>query len=62
MAAEIINLRRAKKHRDRSAREKEADASRLAFGRTKAEKTETAAKRDQAERLIDGHRREPRED
>ena len=59
MAAEIINLRRARKAKARTAREKEAEANRLAFGRTKAERAATEAERDRAERGIEGHRREP---
>ncbi|HMN85363.1 MAG TPA: DUF4169 family protein [Bauldia sp.] len=62
MAADIVNLRRARKERDRAAREEEAAANRRRFGRTRAEKEKEAAERDQAARLIDGHRREPKAD
>ncbi|WP_018267014.1 DUF4169 family protein [Methylosinus sp. LW4] len=34
---EIVNLRRARKVRDKRAKEAEADANRIAHGRTKAE-------------------------
>ncbi len=40
---DIINLRRARKARDRADQAKEADANRIAFGRTKAERQLTAA-------------------
>ncbi|MBV8187145.1 MAG: DUF4169 family protein [Alphaproteobacteria bacterium] len=56
--AEIINLRRARKERQRRDKETEADANRRRFGRTKAEK---AADRDAArrqERTIAGKRLE----
>lgn len=59
MSAEIINLRRARKAKARTEREKEAEANRLAFGRTKAERKVTEAERDRADRMIEGHRREP---
>jgi hypothetical protein len=60
--ADIINLRRARKERERTAREEEAAANRRRFGHTKAEKEKDAAERDKADRLIDAHRREPKED
>jgi len=45
--AEVINLKRARKDKARSEREREAAENRRRFGRTKAEK---AADRDQGER------------
>ena len=36
--AEIVNLKRARKGKARQAREREAEANRLRFGRTKAQK------------------------
>ena len=62
MTADIINLRRARKTRDRKAHAAEAATRRADFGRSKAEKTETTARRDQDRRRIDGHKREPRGD
>ncbi|MBD8890543.1 DUF4169 family protein [Roseibium litorale] len=38
MTAEIVNLRQARKRKARSEREKTADANRVAFGRSKAER------------------------
>ena len=58
MPVDIINLRRARKAKARDEKERKAEANRLAFGRTKAEKTKTAAERDRADRAIDAHRRE----
>lgn len=58
MPADVINLRRARKAKARTEKEKAAEANRGAFGRTKAEKAKTAAERDRASRAIDAHRRE----
>ena len=62
MGAEIVNLRRARKMRDRQERETEAAARRADFGRSKAEKAESTARRDHDQRRLDGHQREPRGD
>jgi hypothetical protein len=62
MTAEIVNLRRARKAKARTAKEREAEANRIAFGRTRAEKLATDAERVRAERAIDSHRREPQDE
>lgn len=54
--AEIINLRRARKQRDRAAAEKQAEQNRISFGRSKAERSLTEAERDKAARTLEGHR------
>ena len=56
--AEIINLRRARKDKQRRDKESEADANRRRFGRTKTQKAvdEDAASRRQ--RTLDGKRLE----
>jgi hypothetical protein len=56
--AEIINLRRARKERQRRDKETEADANRRRFGRTRAEKAndEDAARR--RDRTLAGKRLE----
>jgi hypothetical protein len=56
---EIVNLRQARKRRDRDARDKQAEANRLAHGLSKTEKTLSAARRDQDARKLEGHRLEP---
>lgn len=56
MTGEIINLKRARKAKARTAREAEADANRLRFGRTKAERQLSSAKDELAARRLDGHR------
>ena len=57
--AEIINLRRARKARDRAASEAEAAANRLSHGRSKAEKQATRAERERLEQSLDGAKRDP---
>jgi len=59
MPADIVNLRRARKAKARSEREKAAADNRVAFGRSKVEKQGTKAERERAARAIDAHRREP---
>lgn len=56
--AEIINLRMARKHKARAEKEAQAEQNRIAFGRTKAEKQQTAAEKALADKRIDGHRRD----
>lgn len=54
--AEIVNLRRARKARDRASAEAQAGQNRIAFGRTKAERKLTEAEKTLAERRLEGHR------
>ena len=53
MSAEIVNLRKARKARDRVAKEQRATENRAKFGRTKAER-----KREQAEDALHARRLE----
>ncbi|MGO4871847.1 MAG: DUF4169 family protein [Roseiarcus sp.] len=53
---EIVNLRRARKRRERQSEEAAAAANRAAFGAPKAAKREAQAKRELAERRLEGHR------
>ena len=55
---EIINLRTARKARDKAEARAQADANALKFGRLKSEKVLEAAKADKAKRDLDGHERE----
>lgn len=57
MTAEIVNLRRARKHKQRSDRETAASANRAAHGRSAEERTATGLKHDLETRRIEGHRR-----
>jgi hypothetical protein len=56
--AEIINLRTARKARDKAEARAQADANALKFGRLKSEKVLETAKADKAKRDLDGHERE----
>ena len=53
MSAEIVNLRKARKARDRVAKEQRATENRVRFGRTKAER-----EREQAEDALHARRLE----
>ncbi|MCC3245961.1 DUF4169 family protein [Methylocystis sp. WRRC1] len=59
---EIVNLRRARKDRDRRFREDKAQENRIAFGRTKAERELTAAQKDLEAARLEAHRRETPDD
>lgn len=56
--AEIVNLRQARKRRDRAAAEDQAAANRAAFGRTKAQKQAETAEADRMQRKLDQAKRE----
>jgi hypothetical protein len=58
MSAEIINFRRARKAKARSARATTATENRIVFGRTRSEREKADALRDKAARTIEAHRRE----
>lgn len=55
---EVVNLRRARKDSARSDADRTAEANRIAFGRTKAEKALTQAERKINEQRLEGHRLE----
>ncbi|MBX3565635.1 MAG: DUF4169 family protein [Sphingomonas sp.] len=55
---ELVNLRQARKARDRKVRAATADANRVAFGRTKAERAADAAAKTRLDKTLDGARRE----
>ena len=54
--AEIVNLKRARKDRQRRERDNEAAANRLRFGRTKAERKIDKDAASRTTRAIDGKR------
>ncbi|MBC7676701.1 MAG: DUF4169 family protein [Rhodoferax sp.] len=56
--AEIVNLNRARKAKDRSAASVKADQNAVKFGHSKAEKALQSAKAKKAERDLDGAKRE----
>jgi hypothetical protein len=59
MTAKIINLRRARKAKARAEGDKRAEANRLKFGRTKAERDTAKAQDTLAARRLAAHRRDP---
>ncbi len=62
MPADIVNIRKARKVRDRAAREKRATENRSKFGRTKAEREHAEAQEAIEARRLDGHVRDDDED
>jgi hypothetical protein len=57
--AEIINLRSARKAKQRAGQEAAAKANRAKFGETKAERLRQRAEASRRERELDGAKREP---
>ncbi len=55
---DLINLRRARKDRARREKEETAQANRVAFGRTKAERDLTDAQKRLEAAKLDAHRRD----
>ena len=55
---EILNLRLARKARDRKAREAQAEANRALHGRTKAQRRNETVEKARREAALDGARRE----
>ncbi len=58
----VINLRQARKTRERSAKRAKGDENAAKFGQTKAEKERIKAESAREARLFDGHKREPSDD
>ncbi len=56
--AEIVNLRAARKAKERSQARAKGDENAAKFGRTKAEKDLEKARTEKAKRDLDGHARE----
>jgi hypothetical protein len=59
---EIVNLRVARKQRDRREREKTAEANRVAFGRLKAERQLTEARKRLEQERLYAHRLDGRDE
>jgi Domain of unknown function (DUF4169) len=58
VSADLINLRRVKKNKARGETERQAEANRQKFGRTKTEKALTQSESVRAQKSFDGHKRE----
>jgi len=56
---ELVNLRNMRKRAARREAAQQAAENRLAFGRSKAERTLAKARAEQAQRVLDGSRIEP---
>jgi hypothetical protein len=56
--AEIVNLRAARKHKERETREQDAAANRAKFGRTKSEKEKRKLESARTDKVLDGHKLE----
>jgi adenylosuccinate lyase len=59
MAADIINLNRARKAQAKAAKDAKAAQNRAAFGRTKGQKAETVSLADKLKRTLDDAKRDP---
>jgi Domain of unknown function (DUF4169) len=58
MTAEVVNLRKFRKRKEREEREVTAQVNRAACGRPKSEKELSKAKRALEEKQLDKHKRE----
>jgi len=56
---DVLNLRRWRKARERAEKAQAAEANRIGFGRTKAERRASEAQNDLERARLDAHRREP---
>lgn len=54
--AEIINLNRARKARDKAEAERTAEANRVLHGRSKSERQATEKTNERRDRDLDGHK------
>ncbi|MGJ8570711.1 MAG: DUF4169 family protein [Hoeflea sp.] len=59
MSGDVVNLRMARKRRDRTAKEADAERNRFEHGRSKAERELARARNDKATRDHDASRRDP---
>jgi hypothetical protein len=60
--AEVVNLRRARKVRARQEKDAKAQENRVVFGRSKTERSLSAAKTQLDERRLDAHKRDVADD
>ncbi|MEM9349531.1 MAG: DUF4169 family protein [Pseudomonadota bacterium] len=58
MTGQIVNLNRARKAREKTAKRARADANAVKFGRTKAERAAQATEQEVAKTRLDGHKRD----
>ena len=60
--AEIVNLKRARKTRDKAEKEKTAESNRVLHGTPKHLRNLAEARKDKADQLLTGHKLEKPED
>jgi len=58
---DVINLNQARKARERQEKGRQADANRLRYGRSKAEKLRETAEAEKSRRELDGKKKSPPE-
>jgi hypothetical protein len=58
MAGDVINLRQARKTRERAVKEKQAAENRVKYGRTKDERRLHDANNTLSQQRIEGHKRD----
>jgi hypothetical protein len=58
MAGGVVNLRQARKARERAAKRSKADENAAKFGRSKAQKAREEEEAARARAVLDAHRRE----
>ena len=59
MNGDVVKLNQVRKERSRAEKERLAEANRLKFGRTMAEKERSKAEKLLSAAILDGHKRDP---
>ena len=62
MTGNVVNLRMARKRKERAEKEANAEQNRISFGRTKQEKNLTKALNDKQDKFVDDQKLTPKQD
>lgn len=62
MTGNVVNLRMARKRKDRAQKEANAEQNRISFGRTKQEKNLTRAFNEKQKNFVDAQKLNPEKD
>lgn len=62
MTGNVVNLRMARKRKDRAQKEANAEQNRISFGRTKQEKNLTRALNEKQKSFVDAQKLNPEKD
>ena len=62
MTGNVVNLRVARKRKDRAQKEAKAEQNRISFGRTKQEKNLTRALNEKQKNFVDAQKLNPEKD